>query len=91
MRLTATLGYIQLSGANSTAKAINHMNKDDKSIFKNNQDKWEIAYLSKHWSCIKLSHIMASLIKLTGLSPFYKIGSICHYVYIYRMFHDFRA
>jgi hypothetical protein len=64
------------------------MKKGKNSIFKNNQDKWEI-YLSKYWSYAKWSHIMVSPIKLTGLFPFYKIGAIYQcgptqiYIYIY--------
>jgi hypothetical protein len=52
------------------------MQKDDNCIFKINQDRWEMSYLSKHLSCVKRSQLLASPVKLIfcGLSPFYKIG-----------------
>jgi len=58
------------------------MLKDDNSIFKNNQDRQGISYLSRHLTYAKQSHLLASPVKLIfcGLSPFYKTGVISYMV-----------
>jgi len=56
--------------------------KDGNSIFKDNQDRWGISYLSRHLTYAKQSHLLATPVKLIfcGLSPFYKIWVISYVV-----------
>jgi hypothetical protein len=64
-----------------------YMQKDDNCIFKNNQDRRGISYLSKHLSYIKRSHLLASPAKLTycELSPFYKPGATHYFFDVWRL------
>jgi hypothetical protein len=51
--------------------------REDKFIFKNSEDKQGTSYLSKYLSYVKMAHLLASPAKLIffGLYPFYKIGA----------------
>ena len=48
----------------------NDLKKDDNSIFKNDKDRWEISYLSKHLPHVKWCHSLVSPVKICILWVF---------------------
>jgi len=66
--------------------ALYNMQKDNNFVFKNNQDRLGISYLSKHLSYVKKSHFLASPVKVVfcALSPFKKWWRCKHIYTFYR-------
>jgi hypothetical protein len=66
------------------------MYKDDNSIFKNNQDRWGLSYLSKHLSYVKESHLLDSAVKLIffWVVPFLQ-NILTKYIYKMYIYHTY--